>query len=99
MRIPGFEAAGEGLIGQYGIKEDWKFRCRYRMAFGRNGRVEIGQRLVVAEVMDFSEAGRQKVEDPCSVLFERFEALAPCLSILRLHPFDQDLFGPAGRVG
>ncbi len=42
------QPASEGLIGEHGVEEDRQLRRHNRMALDRDGRVEIGQRLIVS---------------------------------------------------
>ena len=51
MRVadPRFEPAREGFIGKNGVEEDGKLWGDDGVSFGRNGRMEVSQRLVIGE--------------------------------------------------
>ena len=47
------QVIGERLIGQQRVEVHWRFRHAHAMAFGRNGRMQLGQRFRVIEPVGF----------------------------------------------
>ena len=89
------KAACERLICEDRVEKDRKFRCYDRVTLGRDGRVKVGQRLVISQWPDFIETCIEKIPYTVRLLLERLHTMTPGRGIFGLRALDQGLLGAA----
>ena len=92
------QAAGERLIGEQRVEIDRRFRDADAMAFGRDGRMQIGQRLAVIEPAALRHEAFDELEDAVGAIDEGHQTLMRIDSGM-VAPFVEPGFRARGVLG
>ena len=89
----GIETAAQAFVGQDGVQIEGCFRNAHLMALGRDGAVEIGQRLAVIEGANFRHKLAKKIEGAVCFRDEAVQLAVPVPVCLCVVAFDQGSLG------
>ena len=79
----GFEATGERLVCQHGIKEHRKFRDGDGVALRRDGRMQIGEGCGVVEPIRFGHEAFEELQHPVGAIDEAAQQLVGIDAVVR----------------
>ena len=94
----GFQSTAKGFVCQNGVEEDREFRRNHRVPFGRNGRVEISQGLIIGELCDLSQGGAEEIEYAGGMLLECFQPVTPSFCVFCFGALNQNFLCAACRI-